>query len=315
MMSFPSGILKNNSISPISPHHHYPVSANPYDGTGGRNSTVSFIASSMSMLPEGPNSPNRLKLSEYDLDEDLEPLAEKNMVFIRQLPQDIERYINVPNKYQVVSSSGDRLYDVVETTDGVTRRLFRRDQPFTMRVINNYGEYICELIGDPGVGGLGAFVKLKRESSILGKVVQVNPLFACCNFSPRYNVQNEKGKTVQKILWQRGRFKSCMFTEDFQVYSAAKSGGLTGSISRQTKAICLEDYSQADTYALSFQDVQMDRIQKALLVAAVIMLDFQFFEGREGSDLWKVAVCCVLIILVILLVVGIVIYLVAESAK
>jgi len=64
-----------------------------------------------------------------------------------------------------------------------------------------------------------------------------------------------------------------MFTDDFQVYSAAKRGGeLTGSISRQTKAICLEDYSLADTYALSFQDIQMDRIQKTLLVAAVIML-------------------------------------------
>ncbi len=29
-------------------------------------------------------------VSECELDEDLEPLAEKNMVFIRQLPQDIE---------------------------------------------------------------------------------------------------------------------------------------------------------------------------------------------------------------------------------
>lgn len=62
-----------------------------------------------------------------------------------------------------------------------------------------------------------------------------------------------------------------MFSEDFQVYSTAKTG-LVGSISRQTKAICLEDYSQADTYALSFQDAQMDRVQKVMLVAAVIML-------------------------------------------
>lgn len=211
---------------------------------------------------------------------------------------------------------------------------------------------------------------MKRESSILGKVVQVNPFFACCNFSPTYNV-HMKGKTVSRIRWQKDRFKSCMFSDDFQVYSTVPHRkGLVGSISRQTKAICLEDYNQADTYALSFQDSQMDRIQKTLLIAAVIMLvsliyvflsliswlslfakalctatayhslqsyllkshevigffssfnffllspqDFQFFEGREGSDVWKVVVCCLLVVLVALLVAGIVIYLVSESAK
>ncbi len=123
------------------------------------------------------------------------------------------------------------------------------------------------------IGLIRQYVKMKRESSILGKVVQVNPFFACCNFSPTYNV-HMKGKTVSRIRWQRGSgVKSCMFSDDFQVYSSVPHRkGLVGSISRQTKAICLEDYSQADTYALSFQDVQMDRIQKTLLVAAVIML-------------------------------------------
>lgn len=106
----------------------------------------------------------------------------------------------------------------------------------------------------------------------LGKVVQVNPFFACCNCTPKYTVHNNKGKLVSRIKGQRGGLKGCVFSDDFHVYSTIDKGSLVGSISRQTKAICLEDYSQADTYALSFQDAQMDRIEKALLVAAVIML-------------------------------------------
>lgn len=136
------------------------------------------------------------------------------------------------------------------------------------------------------------YVKLKRESSIIGKVVQVNPFFACCNFSPKYNLHNHRGKTVAEIVWKRGRLKSCMFTDDFQVYSTLskrRDEALVGSISRQTKAICLEDYScsDADTYALSFHDIQVDRTLKALLVAAVIMLVTNFYYC-----LMQINLCC-----------------------
>lgn len=43
--------------------------------------------------------------------------------------------------------------------------------------------------------------------------------------------------------------------------------------------------------------------------------DFQFFEGRDGGELWKVVVCCLIVVLVGLLIAGIAVYIILESAK
>ncbi|CAL8128999.1 unnamed protein product [Orchesella dallaii] len=286
--------------------HH--AQAGPRDSFGGRRNTlVSFIAGSVSLMPKVPTTSGEFKNSEKNLGDDLKDIALKEVLYIRQLQQEAEKYINVRNKYYVEDKKGRLMYQVVETTEAVTRRLFRREQPFYLKMLNKKQECVLDFVGDPGLGGLGAYVKVQRNSNILGKVKQISPFFACCNFSPSYKVVTEDNKTLFKIVWPRGRLKSCVSTNDFQIFSSSEKfcarSLAVGKISRENKFTSSENKAfEADTYALVLQDNEMDRMDKALLVAAVIMLDFQFFEGRKASDVRSICICILLLILVILLV-------------
>ncbi|CAL8069299.1 unnamed protein product [Orchesella dallaii] len=293
------------SVAPITIITPEDVSVPGCSKTQNRNGSplINFVAGSMTMIPKTPETICEIKESEQTLSEDLTALKGKESVFIYQVSQAIEKFVNVPNKYEIQDSNGHKIYSVIETTDGITRRLFRRDQPFKLKILNFHGEIMLDLIGDPGIRGLGAFVKLQRNATVLGKVVQVSPLFACCNFSPSYNVTTDKGKPVYRIEWPKGRLKSCVFTNDFQIYSVEKKRVPVGKVCRQNNmdSSFFEEMntSDGDKYALIFHDSEMDSTDKALLIAAVIMLDFQFFEGREGSHVKKF--CIAVAVLVILL--------------
>jgi hypothetical protein len=118
-------------------------------------------------------------------------------------------------------------------------------------------------------------VTVRRENAILGNVAQINKLSSCFpKLPPSYLVEAADGRTIQKIrrheTWKTKIF-SFLTTSDFDVFSP--DGSICkAKISRQKNAICLEDYSEADTYALSFHTTDMDGKVKALLISAVLML-------------------------------------------
>ncbi|CAL8103811.1 unnamed protein product [Orchesella dallaii] len=264
-----------------------------------------FIASSTTIKPKTQESVSNIKVSKQTLGRDLQPLKEEESIFIYQVPQAAEEFQNVPNKYEIMDSNGYKIYSVVETTDGLTRRLFRNDQPFKLKLLNLEGESILDLVGDTGISGLGAYVKLQRHSAVIGKVVQVSPLFACCNFSPSYNVTiTAKGEPVYRIVRPRGRLTSCVFTNEFQIYSVKNKSVPVGKVSRENdseSSFFKQKYTaDADKYALILHDNELGCTVKVLLVAAVIMLDFQFFEGKEGSHTRK---CCIAVAVLILLLI------------
>lgn len=121
------------------------------------------------------------------------------------------------------------------------------------------------------------YTVVRRDSTILGNVAQTNKIASCHRRRrdpPSYLIESPDGKTLQKILRQsswRNLAKGFLPVNDFNV-SSPDGTICRAKISRQTNAITLEEYSQTDTYALSFHTTDMDGKLKSLLIAAVLML-------------------------------------------
>lgn len=140
-------------------------------------------------MPHHPPIRVLYKVSRLSLEQDLEPLAEINQVFIKQLNRQTGStptqfllnslfYINckkvylkkrrtcvhkkcsfyvelqpakVPKKFEVLTNYGERLFLAIETTDRLTTRQYMDDRPFKFSVLNNHREAILQMDGDTNV--------------------------------------------------------------------------------------------------------------------------------------------------------------------
>ncbi|XP_021957024.1 uncharacterized protein LOC110853102 [Folsomia candida] len=284
------------------------------------------------------------KTSRLTLDEDLEALRSANIVFIRhhvQREPDQKKLLSsatssssqLQNKYTIVNTCGETLFYAVEITPDVSppsppppprHKLslpscsFHRvsesgsEKQLKFAVVNSQGEEVFDIQGHPGVRGYGAYTVVRRDSTILGNVAQTNKIASCHRRRrdpPSYLIESPDGKTLQKILRQsswRNLAKGFLPVNDFNV-SSPDGTICRAKISRQTNAITLEEYSQTDTYALSFHTTDMDGKLKSLLIAAVLMLDYQLTEKTtEWRDykslIFRILFCAFLIFILIALI-------------
>lgn len=102
------------------------------------------------------------------------------------------------------------------------------------------------------------YAAVRRDSTVLGNVAQMN-MPSCRRHPPSYLIESADGRTLHKIARQnswRNYANGLLPVNDFNVLSP--DGSICkAKISRQTNAITLEEYSQTDTYALSFHTTDM----------------------------------------------------------
>lgn len=97
------------------------------------------------------------------------------------------------------------------------------------------------------------------------------------NDNEKYKIE---GNCCQLGFWCQWPCESCQ-TIDFEVKSP--SGENVSSLQKKSKGCCTEMISDADNFALNFPK-NATLVDKALLISAVLFVDFRHFEEKPGEN-------------------------------
>ena len=120
------------------------------------------------------------------------------------------------------------------------------------------------------------------RAEFLGKVIDP---FNCCNMEINtYDQNNTLKHKIYGSCCQLGTFCRCPCDPcqkfDFDVKSA--SGDILSRLQKKSKGCLQSTFTDADNFCLSFPENAI-AADKALLLSAVLFLDFRHFEGNNGG--------------------------------
>ncbi|CAL8089445.1 unnamed protein product [Orchesella dallaii] len=253
----------------------------------------------------------KIIVSRFALEEDLEALGEINQVFIKQLKRQTGKLqpAKVPKKFEVLTNYGERLFLATETTEGLKTRQYMDDRPFKFSILNNYRESVFQLDGDTNI------INIVKDERDVGRIIQTNRFSYVCNLPPRYKIQDRSGATLYVLCQKkRGRFGDFSIRKEFFLMSANESMCL-GKVVRQNLPVAPDIYNPGESFSLSFLSDTIDEKEKALVIAAVIVLDFQYFCKRRSYGFWKRFVVCIIVVGILIAAVVLVIHYAVEFGE
>ncbi|ODM94520.1 Phospholipid scramblase 1 [Orchesella cincta] len=202
-------------------------------------------------------------------------------------------FLNAANKYEILNSSGDRLLLVAETTDLFTRLCYGGWQPFQLSVYRarplitldpnpkeQRKEKFIEVLrfeGNPGACGNMGYINVTDGRKALGSVQQLKKYSRAL-----YSVRDSEGIEILQIKGPEMcmccvSFLSCrsMAHVEFEIINTENVP--VGRIAKQWGGIAREVFTKADIWGLKYAtDMSLDT--KTVLLAAVFLIDFQYFE-------------------------------------
>ena len=100
--------------------------------------------------------------------------------------------------------------------------------------------------------------------------------------SPKYSIKDAQGNTALTIEGPMCTSSICGSDVEFQVLSPDGSTEV-GKISKQWSGLLREVFTDADLFGINFP-VDLDVRMKAVLLGAVFLIDFNFFEKTNGEN-------------------------------
>jgi hypothetical protein len=208
----------------------------------------------------------------------LKSILSAPQLVISQIKELIEIIVDfeTANKYEISATGGRRLGNIIERGGGfkaVLKRWFLRShRPFDIDVFNAENQAVLHLhrrfffffsdleVVDVQTGQ--KYGSVHRRFGIIRK---------------KYDLLDANGKLLAQVrspVWR-------LWT--FPVYNPA--GLQVAEITKRWKGILSEAFTDADRYIVDFRETfnQWSDEQKAVLFAAAISIDFDFFENNQGS--------------------------------
>ncbi|XP_060554044.1 phospholipid scramblase 1-like [Ruditapes philippinarum] len=102
---------------------------------------------------------------------------------------------------------------------------------------------------------------------------------------PRYKIQTANEETVLRVKGPCCTWNLCGDIE-FDITTADETS-FCGRITKQWSGLAKEAFTDADNYGISFP-IDLDVNVKAVLVGAVFLIDFMYFENNVKKDKTKV---------------------------
>ena len=202
-------------------------------------------------------------------------LATLPQLFVQQRKEWAEILVNweTANKYAVMDSRGKDLGYIGERGTGlmaILKRLFLRShRPLDIDVLDRTGTAILKLTREffflfsdlfVTTGGGTRLGSIHRRFGILQK---------------RYDLQDNFGHvfaTVESPIWKIWTFPIL-----------DSSGAERATIRKKWGGALREMFTDADTYQIDFGVHPWTPEQRAVIFAVAISIDFDFFEGNQGS--------------------------------
>uniref|UniRef100_A0A8C6XYA1 Phospholipid scramblase n=1 Tax=Naja naja TaxID=35670 RepID=A0A8C6XYA1_NAJNA len=233
-------------------------------------------------MPEPPSLPNCPPGLEY--------LSQIDQILIHQQIELLEIItgFETANKYEIKNAMGQRVYFAAEENDCCTLNCCGPSRPFTMKVMDNMGREVINLMRPLRCSSC-CFPCCLQEIEVhapLGTPAgYVKQTWDPC--LPKFVIQNEARQDVLKIVGPCV-VCSCCSDIDFEVLSL--DGNNVGKISKQWTGFVREAFTDADNFGIQFP-MDLDVKIKAVMLGACFLIDFMFFErtgqnGQQRAGVW-----------------------------
>ncbi|XP_064639681.1 phospholipid scramblase 1-like isoform X5 [Lineus longissimus] len=214
----------------------------------------------------------------------LEYLAQIDQLLVHQQVELLEAFtgFETNNKYEIKNSMGQRVYFAAEDNDCCTRQCCGPSRPFGMKIMDNTNREVVHLQRPLRCTTCWCPCCLQKVevSAPPGNVIgYVKQAWSVC--VPKFKIQNAQEETVLTI---EGPCFTCSICGDveFQVMSA-DGGTNVGKISKQWTGLAKELFTDADNFGMTFP-MDLDVNIKAVLLGAVFLIDFMFFEKEDNKE-------------------------------
>jgi uncharacterized protein YxjI len=201
--------------------------------------------------------------------------AGHHRLFINQEKEWIEILVDweVKNRYTILDAQRQKVGAIAEKAGGIwdflRRGFFRSHRPFEIAVFDPSGKMILRLtrkffffFSDLDVlGTLGDRIgSVRRQFGLLHK---------------KYDLVDESGQSFARIMSPVWRLWTFPVTDTL--------GRNQALITKQWGGALREMFSDADTFMIDFTGGKWDDRQRAIIFAAALSIDFDFFEKNQGS--------------------------------
>lgn len=224
----------------------------------------------------------------------LEYLTMVDQLLVHQQVEMVEVFLQWEgaNRYVIKNSMGQQVYFAAEESDVCTRQCCGPARSFTIHITDNLGQEVirlsrefkccaqfncsCCLCGDC----CAHEVQIEAPpGNVIGFVKQI-----CNCIAPKYEIQ-DAGR--QSILIMEGPMcmcdgPCCPNDQEFKV-TTPDGGNEVGKISKQWSGFLKEMYTTADNFGVSFP-MDLDVKIKAVMLGAVFLIDFMFFENKQNNN-------------------------------
>ncbi|KAF7243250.1 Phospholipid scramblase 2 [Varanus komodoensis] len=221
----------------------------------------------------------------------LEYLSQIDQILIHQQIELLEVITGFEtcNKYEIKNSLGQRVYFAAEVNDCCTLNCCGPSRPFTMKIVDNLGQEVIELIRPLRCAHCCCpccLQELEVHAPPGRPVGYIKQLWDPC--LPKFAIRNEAQEDIFKIV---GPCIVCSCCEDinFEVKSIDEKN-VVGRISKQWTGFVREAFTDADNFGIQFPG-DLDVKMKAVMLGACFLIDFMFFEHsgqnrRQGIGVW-----------------------------
>ncbi|XP_020614697.1 phospholipid scramblase 1-like isoform X2 [Orbicella faveolata] len=211
----------------------------------------------------------------------LEYLLAVDQILIHQLVELLEVFTGceAKNKYALCNSMSQQVYFAQEDTDCCTRQCCGPGRPFEMRIIDNMQREVihlsrpvrCQCCWWPCC--LQEIEIQSPPGTVIGYVEQ-KP--SC--WKPKLEIQDAKRQPIMMINGPCC-FCSCGSDVEFPIHSL-DGGSEIGMITKQWMGFTREVFTDAANFGIRFP-LDLDVKYKAILMGAVFLVDFMFFERKK----------------------------------
>ncbi|CAL8068616.1 unnamed protein product [Calicophoron daubneyi] len=220
----------------------------------------------------------------------LEYLTQIDQLLIKQKIEMLEVMVNVEteNKYVCLNTMGQTVYKCSEESDFCARQCCKSRRGFTMHVEDHAGMEVirvirpfkCQLCCECCSCSDCCQDELEVQAPIGTAVGYVKQICDGCTI--KYAVRNAKREDVLQI--EGPSYCSCRCFGDvrFKIYSVDGSVEI-GRITKQWSNILQEYFTDADNFGICFP-MDLDVNIKAVLIGAVFLIDFMFFEDNQANN-------------------------------
>lgn len=195
-------------------------------------------------------------------------------VFIRQQKEWTEILVDweTRNQYAVLDEGGRAIGTIAERSGGaldfLRRLVLRSHRPFEVAVVDGGGSPVLKL----SRGFFFLFSDLRIEDGASRLVGEVKRRFGV--IYKKYDLHDGHGRVFARVSSPRWRLWT------FPV--KGEDGVRTAVVSKKWGGGLREIFSDADTFLVDFENGAWSDDERAVILAAAVSIDFDFFENNAG---------------------------------